>query len=137
MSEIGLCEIVEGKNVFLSGPMTGLAHYNVAKFATAHALLKEAGARHVYDPAYMWLNEQLEVSEGKAHEDYMQECLYTLTRPGFGGGPYYDVLAQIPGWDGSEGARCEYDVAKKCGLTIVEMDCHLERDYLERGGEDS
>lgn len=113
---------LKGKKVFLSGPMTGYPHYNVEAFAQAHAIVKEAGADFVYDPAYVWLKERADVAAGKEHEDYMLDCIHELTRRGFTGPSYYDVLVSIGRWWESDGATKEREVAEACGIECVDLD---------------
>lgn len=116
-------ERLHGKAVFISGPMTGIVHYNAPAFAEAHALCREAGAEQVFDPAYRWLMERPygEGAPEKTHEDYMRECINELTRERFGRGPAYDVLLQLGGWRDSDGACCEYMVATRIGVTPLEL----------------
>lgn len=113
---------LEGKRVFLSGPMTGREHFNVAAFATAHAIVKEHGARFVYNPAIQWLQERKEEAEGKTHEDYMLDCVNELTRRDFRNKPYYDILVSLPDWYHSEGAAHERDVAEHCGIECIDLE---------------
>ena len=107
---------VKGKSVFLSGPMTGLEHYNVEAFAKAHAQLKELGAKYVYNPGISYL-----CSEKHDHEYWMRECVQELTN-----GPryeefYYDLVVQLKGWSKSDGCRTEAQVASACGIPCVTM----------------
>ena len=115
---------VKGKRVFLSGPMTGRYHYNVAAFAVAHARLKEAGADWVFDPAVAYLRETREESERHDHSEYMRRCLSELTRPRYGqrDGNEYELLVSLPGWDGSEGATIERAVAEACGIEACDLE---------------
>lgn len=104
---------VKGKKVFLSGPMSGLPHYNVAAFAEAHAVMVEHGAFNVYDPAIAYLQS----CETHTHEYWMRECIRELTSDY----PYYDVLVSLPGWQDSEGAKTERMVAMACGIKCVDL----------------
>lgn len=121
MTREELGSLVEGKTCFLSGPMTGIEHYNVCEFARANAILKELGARRVYNPALMWLNERSDISGERTHEDYMLDCLHELTRRDFTGKPTYQVMVQLQGWKESDGARCEHVTASCIGILCVEM----------------
>lgn len=113
---------LRGKRVFLSGPMTGLEHNNIAAFAVAHALAHESHAARVYNPAQMWANEPEGTYEDKTHEDYMLDCVNELTRRDYRGKPTYDLLVSLPGWRESDGASHERDVAEHCGIPCVELD---------------
>lgn len=116
---------VKNKRVFLSGPMSDDPEtYHACDFIEAHVKLKKLGARVVYDPLFEWLRE-----EGKtgSHEHYMLICIRELVSERFcfepdSSEPAYDLLVQLPGWDASEGARTEYEVAKACGIPVCGID---------------
>ena len=117
---------LRGKRVFLSGPMTGIEHYDVVGFALAHAICKERGAVYIFDPTHQWFRESLEDGERKSHEDYMRSCVHELTREDFGRthepcAPYYDLLVLLPGWDGSDGSRHERETAVACGIAVATL----------------
>lgn len=104
---------VRGKNVFISGPMTGMAHYNVGKFVDSHAMLRDMGAVRVFDPAVEYL---LYAGPERTHDEWVRVCLHELTSA------HYDVLVSLPGWEGSEGATAERGVAKACGMAILDLE---------------
>ena len=117
---------LNGKRVFLSGPMTGHEHYNCEAFARAHARLKEAGAYEIYDPALSWLQGVTEGDEA-THEQWVRKCLHILTKPKHRGWdapcePYFDFLVQLDGWETSNGAIDEYEVARACGIVTIELE---------------
>lgn len=118
---------VKGKSVFLSGPMTGKAHLNVAAFAEAHQRLKEAGAATVYDPAIEYLQDAKRAND-LSHAAWMRRCLRTLASEcatSEGVRPRWDVLVSLPGWVDSAGAALEREVAVACGVewhTLDELD---------------
>ena len=107
---------IKGKNVFLSGPMTGLEHYNVEAFAKAHAQLKELGAKHVYNPGISYLTSE----KKESHEYWMRRCVHEMTY-GYHDGAPYDLVVQLKGWSKSEGCRTEAQVASACGIPCVTM----------------
>lgn len=116
---------LHGKSVFLSGPMSGLLHYNVEDFAKAHAIVKKAGADCVYNPAIEYLQSTVESND---HEYWMRRCLHELTSETISFGDdevetksNYDVLVLLPGWMGSAGAQLEYTVAAACGIEVCEL----------------
>lgn len=124
---------VTGKRIFLSGPMTGCPNLNVAAFADAHAILKEAGAEEIYDPAVEYLMQR-EKADGHSHEWYMTKCVAELVRHAIPKGvnplaigtpcainPKYDLLVSLPGWWDSSGACIERSVADACGIECVEL----------------
>lgn len=110
---------VRDKRCFISGPMSGLEHYNVTAFAEAHAILREAGAKWIYDPAVDWL---VSTGDELGHSEYLRICIHEITRcMGMGRGQYYDYLVQLDGWEKSLGAKTEYEVAKACGIKVVSI----------------
>ncbi len=129
---------VNGRRVFLSGPMSSMRNYNVGAFVDAHAILKELGAKEVYDPAIEYLRQD---GEAHGHEWYMARCLHELTRHtesratifGENSVPPYDLLVQLPGWEDSEGALTEFSVAKACGIECCTLSELVDDDELVLG----
>lgn len=119
--------MLEGKRVYLSGPMTGKPHYNVDQFAIAEAIcVKEHGAMVVYNPAAAWVNENLPSGKHLTHEDYMRTSIHELTRWGATrGASFYQYLVLLDGWAESEGAKLEYQVARACGIQVIDL-CDIE-----------
>lgn len=120
---------LSGKRVFLSGPMTNQRLYNVSEFAEAHARLKQAGARYVYNPALGYLCQKPEVAAIKAHEDYMTDCIHELTERKKRTQGWedviprkYDLLVSLPGWEKSDGATKERVVAEACGIDCADLE---------------
>lgn len=124
-----------GKDVFLSAPMEGLPHHNVAAIAEAHAALMEMGATSVYDPAIEYLNRD----EDHDHKWWVRRSLVALT-DGWDGryeGDEWettvaDVMVQMRGWQQSDGCRVEAVVADACGIPRVSLEALLSAD-AERG----
>ena len=110
-----------GRNVFLSGPMTGHEDCNIAGFTKAHLLVRRLGAADVFDQAQEWLSSSEAEANARSHESYMLECLHELTRRDEDGNAYYDAVIQLPGWEASEGARMEESVAKACGIPVIDL----------------
>ena len=125
---------LEGKNVFLSGGMSGYENYNAPAFADAHAIVRKLGARYVYNPAFMWLMQPLEEDATKTHAEYMRRCLNELTRVAYcqADGGYYDLLVSLPNWKESEGASTERTVAQSCGIQCVDLEELYLVDAYER-----
>ena len=130
-----MTEII-GKDVFLSAPMEGLPHNNVAAIAEAHAALKEMGATSIYDPAI----EYLTLDEDHDHKWWIRRSLVALT-DGWDGclgendtwdTTGADVVVQVRGWQQSEGCRVEAVVADACGIPRVSLEALLSAD-AERG----
>lgn len=110
---------VRGRRVFLSGPMSAVENLNVGAFADAHAMIKEAGAWEVYNPAIEYL-QQPGLEGSHRHSWYMARCVHELTRLQYECS-HYDMLVSLPGWEQSEGARLERDVALACGIEVVDL----------------
>ncbi|MBR2804220.1 MAG: DUF4406 domain-containing protein [Eggerthellaceae bacterium] len=103
-----------GKRVYLSGPMTGIANWNRESFDEAARYLRSMGAK-VFNPAF-----NLPTGEPLPHGYYMARDIHELT-DNMNGKPFYDILAQLPGWDKSNGAQVEMIVAKACGIEVVSV----------------
>ena len=123
---------LEGKNVFLSGPMTGMPCNNLQAFISAHKLLLEYGAKDIFNPAFQWLHELEQNKTEKSHEYYMRKCISELTKGdwfsedrefGIDGDlpARYDMLVRLDGWESSEGAVMESKVAEACGIQVVDL----------------
>ena len=104
---------LRNRRVFISGPMSGIPHYNAQAFAEAHAICREQGVWSVFDPSWEWMNE---TGEENTHEYYMRRCINALTNGTF------DVLLQLDGWYQSEGCNVEFAVAQACGIEVIELD---------------
>ena len=130
---------IRGKDVFLSAPMEGLPHHNVAAIAEAHAALREMGATSIYDPAIEYLNRD----EDHDHKWWMRRSLVALT-DGWDG--HYDgdewettvadVMVQMRGWQQSEGCRTEAVVADACGIPRVSLEALMSADAETVAGMD-
>lgn len=101
-----------GKYVYLSGPMTGIENWNYEQFKDASEKLLSDGAAFVFNPAVRG------VKDPKPHEYYMLVDLHELTQS-YDGKPIYDVIAMLPGWGNSQGAKLERDVAIAIGLEVM------------------
>ena len=101
-----------GKAVYLSGKMTGVENWNYDQFKNATEKLLNDNAAFVFNPAFR------EVKDPKPHEYYMLIDLHELTQS-INDKPIYDVIAMLPGWEESQGAQVERDVAIACGLEVM------------------
>ena len=108
---------LKGKRVFISGPMTGIEFKNAPAFARVHAALKERGVADVYDPSQEWLYER---GEERCREYYMRKCLWHLVRMGSNEDPMWDYIVMLDGWEESQGATIERQVAMACGIAVIE-----------------
>lgn len=101
------------KRIYLSGPMTGMHDWNREAFIEAARYLRNQGAR-VFNPAF---DAPSKKEKAKLHSFYMLRDLHELTSY-VDYGPFYDALAQLPGWEKSTGANIELLVAKACGIDV-------------------
>ena len=112
---------LEGKSVYLSGPMTGIKDWNRAAFDEAEKLVKSCGATIVYNPC-----TYAEAMSGLSHEMCLRISIFNLcaTRSWAPADALavYDVLVSIPGWQQSKGAQLERLVAGYVGIEV----CNLE-----------
>lgn len=92
------------KRVYVAGPMTGLKDFNYPAFNAAADALRAQGYQ-VESPA------DHGIVEGAQWADYMA---YDLTRLGLCG-----VIALLPGWERSEGAKLEVQIAHRLGMAVV------------------
>ena len=90
--------------VYVAGPMTGIEDFNYPAFNAVAEQLRAKGYE-VENPA------DHGIIEGAQWADYMA---YDLTRLGLCG-----VIALLPGWENSEGARLEVLIAERLGMTVV------------------
>lgn len=102
------------KRIYLSGVMTGKPDWNREAFAKAARLMRGQGAS-VFNPAFTAPTDKEQV---KPHTYYMLRDLHELTRHHCDCA-YYDVLAQLPGWEESNGATIEMLVARACGIEVL------------------
>ncbi|WP_448090736.1 DUF4406 domain-containing protein [Pseudomonas azerbaijanoccidentalis] len=92
------------KRVYVAGPMTGLKDFNYPAFNAAADQLRALGYQ-VENPA------DHGIVPGAEWADYMA---YDLTRLGVCG-----MIALLPGWERSEGAKLEVQIGHRLGMTIV------------------
>jgi hypothetical protein len=92
------------KRLYLAGPMTGIEDFNFPAFNDMAAKLRARGYL-VENPA------EHGVVDGAEWGDYMA---YDLTRLGLCG-----MVAVLPGWDASRGARLEVHIARELGMPVV------------------
>ena len=119
--------MTQPQTIILSGPMTGLHEYNRPAFHAAANALRLRG-HTVVNPA------QTELPIGATWGEYMGRCLEAMRlcdeawRDGRGPRP---ILAQLPGWEQSRGARIENAIAQECGWWLYSV-----ADLLAEGDGD-
>ena len=102
---------IEGKAVYLSGPMTGMPDFNRAAFEKAEEECWLSGAIGVFNPKTF-------IGKGLPYELCMKSDLKAL----FGLCEQAEVvMVQLPGWRKSRGARLEHAVAEACGIETKEV----------------
>lgn len=98
-------------NLYVIGPVTGKPGLNREAFAEARAELVAAGynARIPHDF----------IPEGATHEQAMRMSLHNMLDNA-------DGVALLDGWVGSEGSRTEYEVARACGIEMLDVRSWVE-----------
>lgn len=110
---------VKDKDIFLSGPMSGIENNNVAAFCDAQATLYQMGASYVYNPAMEWIGRRC--PKDRPHEYWMIGCMHELTAYDNDRVPRYDMVVVLEGSGDSIGALTERSVARACGIPVYEF----------------
>lgn len=97
------------RNIYLSGPMTGLPDYNYPAFHRVTAQLRESGHR-VYNPAEFPHDGPSE--EFPIRRAFASYCNFICLEA--------DTIVLLPGWERSKGALAERQLALNCSLEIIE-----------------
>lgn len=110
---------IEGCNVFLSGPVTGLDRQDIIRtFNRAEDICYWNLASEVFNPTRS-------VPKEYAHDEAMLRCLNELTMRNWDDvttrKPFYDFLIQLDGWEDSSGACAEKAVALACGIEVISI----------------
>lgn len=117
--------------IYLSGPMTGLPHYNRATFNFWAKVLRDLGYE-VFNPAELELddetigflsetNHSTREAEDIIWRAYMRQCLPAI--------PKNECLVQLEGWEQSRGARLEYQHARIFGLRVQTLSNWISANY--------
>lgn len=109
---------LKGRNVYLSGPITGVKGYKYP-FIFVEKVLSKVSDGLVFNPA-------TEIPSDSPYEAAMATCLQALSlrvrdgedEPYY---PMYEVMILLPGWTKSHGAQIENRVAEACGIEVVDM----------------
>lgn len=94
------------KRVYLSGPMSGIPDFNFPAFNDAAAKMRALGYE-VFNPAE---NEGGRVDLPRS--TYMRQDIQAVLNA--------DLVAVLPGWQSSKGARLEVEIAREIGLAIYD-----------------
>lgn len=111
-------QFLKGRNVYLSGPITGVKGYR-CPFVFMEKVLHKVSDGMVFNPA-------TEIPPNTPYEAAMATCLQALSlrvrdgedEPYY---PMYEVMILLPGWTKSKGAQIENRVAEACGIEVVDM----------------
>ena len=111
-------QFLKGRNVYLSGPITGVKGYR-CPFVFMEKVLHKVSDGMVFNPA-------IEIPSDSPYEAAMATCLQALSlrvrdgedEPYY---PMYEVMILLPGWTKSKGAQIENRVAEACGIEVVDM----------------
>lgn len=109
-------QAARANRVYVAGPMTGVADFNYPAFNAVAAQLHTLGYE-VENPA------DHGIVDGAQWADYMA---YDLTRLGLCG-----VIALLPDWEKSKGAKLEVLIAERLGMTVVNANDLVTREALE------
>jgi len=93
--------------IYLSGPMTGYVGYNYDTFHKAAEYLRNKGYT-VFNPAEIFSG-----NTSLPREDYMREDIRALLD--------CETVMMLDGWQDSDGAKLEYEIAKAIGLPVLEF----------------
>ena len=98
-------------NIYIIGPVAGKPDLNREAFAEARAELVAAGynARIPHDF----------IPDRVTHEQAMRMSLHNMLDNA-------DGVALLDGWVGSEGARTECEVARACGIEMLDVRSWVE-----------
>lgn len=109
---------LKDRNVYLSGPITGVKGYKYP-FIFMEKVLSKVSDGMVFNPA-------TEIPSDSPYEAAMATCLQALSlrvrdgedEPYY---PMYEVMILLPGWTKSQGAQIENRVAEACGIEVIDM----------------
>ena len=93
--------------LFLSGPISGIAHNNGPMFARVEAALQDLGYQDIFSPPF-------EVPPHASYREAMQACLEWMCARAEG-------FVSLPGWSDSPGARAENALAQALGLPMWDL----------------
>lgn len=107
---------IQGKSVFLSGPITGVDGYK-GKFADAMEIIRALGADFAFNPA-------AEIPDDTKREEAMRICTGKVIT--------IDCVVMLPSWRDSEGACFEYVASEICGIPHYELKELITKSVLQQ-----
>lgn len=108
--------LLQGKAVYICGPVTGVENYSEQFYAAAR-LCADAGARWTCNPCEL-------VHADTPWSTAMAQCVGELAKLSHrkdGAVPFYDVLLTLPGASDSRGALLETVLADALGMKRVAL----------------
>jgi len=127
---------MSNKRVYVSGPMSGIKNYNWPEFAKAREALKNEGweviTPHTMDATEgdNYYKERITgVWQSDKRGEYLRRDIQML-RDGEVGAVY-----MLKGWEASQGARLEHDVAVATGLKVLYEDAELAKKTSPKNDE--
>lgn len=97
--------VLSNRKIYIAGPMSGIREFNRPAFFAAEEYLIEHGAK-VMNPATLPI--------GFEHHEYMKIAMPMLDA--------CDVVAFLPGWQLSKGARVEFTTAHHSSKLLLGLD---------------
>ena len=110
-----MAEII-GRKVYLAGPMRGIPEFNFPAFAKWAQWLRAQGYE-VFSPAEKGAEKEVEKDPSLQYDlafrrkVFLMDTNYICTEA--------DIIALMPDWHISLGARAEYALAKAIGLQVM------------------
>ncbi|MGP1603248.1 MAG: DUF4406 domain-containing protein [Treponema sp.] len=109
--------IMNGNNIYISGPITGVENWQDNFVAAEKELLELPGAFFVINPLTVSITLEKEFEQAQKGEpsytDYMRRDISRLVE--------CNAICMLPGWKHSKGARLEYRIAKILNMQILEF----------------
>jgi nucleoside 2-deoxyribosyltransferase len=104
--------------IYLSGPMTGYPEFNYPLFNQTAAVIRSYGYK-VCNPA--------EFFDGKTDlpkETYMRQDIRAVLD--------CEMVVTLPKWEESPGAKLEVEVARACGIPVIDLQEFFILEATER-----
>lgn len=95
------------KNIYLSGPMTGLPDYNYPEFNRVADKLRRLGHRVCNPAEFPHSGDPKDFPIRKAFASF---CNFICLEA--------DTIVLLPGWENSKGAKAELALAENCQLRV-------------------
>lgn len=106
------------KKYYLAGPMTGLPGFNYERFNSTTSTLRGFGF-DIANPA------EHKLPSNASYNDYLKAGIKKMMD--------CDTVILLPGWENSNGARLERELAIKLNMDIIESEDFL--NFLDKQAE--